>query len=93
MYRPPISVFAAVLAGMIALPALAAADAAKKAPLFETKKAAPEMSLRPGEGDGDPNAWPHTCYGDRHEKDEDLNAFYPITDEELSLLLGRGPGS
>lgn len=47
----------------------------------------PTMSLLPGEGDDAP---PHSCYGDTHEKDSDLNAFYPITDEEIRNLLNPG---
>jgi len=54
---------------------------------------APNMSYRPDQDDAKMGDWPHSCYGDRFEKDEDLNAFYPITDEEIFMLLGNGPGA
>lgn len=50
----------------------------------------PVMRLLPGEGDGNADAQPHSCYGDSHEKDSELNAFYPITDEDVRNLLNPG---
>lgn len=57
---------------------------------LRAQSAPPVVRLLPGEGDGNADALPHSCYGDSHEKDSDLNAFYPITDEDVRSLLNPG---